>query len=391
MNRKKIIIVVLIISTIFLAYGCIGKMELSEYGIVTMIGHDIKDEKVKLNFEVIEPSNKKDKSNGKPSIFTQVEGRTVFEAIRNTTLIFDRKLYFSHSKILMFSEEMARDGILKYLDFWNRDYEVNLGGYILVVKADKSENLFVEPKGVERLLSNHIEYLIKNSKYNGKSTVVKLRDLVKQYYSEGSQVYVTGVISAGSNNVKNSSKNYNSLNIEGLAIFIKDKLAGYLDGIETMGYNFIKNNIKSGAIVSPSEEEYKFYTVKIIDSNAKNSVFIEDDSLRINVDVEVSGMMNEIMTGENLREVNTMEKIEKLTEDSIKKIIEKTIKRSQEDFKTDIFDFYKYAYRYNYSDWVKVKDRWNELYANGDVKVNVKVKLEKEALLDDSFMRRETR
>ncbi|WP_315119452.1 Ger(x)C family spore germination protein [uncultured Clostridium sp.] len=393
MNRRKRIVVLLTISTAFLFYGCFGKMELNEYGIVTMIGHDMENKKVKLNFEVVDPSNRKDKNIGSSnrSIFAQAEGTTTFEAIRNATLIFDRKLYFPHAKILMFGEEAAKDGILKYLDFWNRDYEVNPGTYILVGKDNKSEDLFIESYGIEKLLSNHIEYLIKNSKYNGKVTPVKLRDLVKQYYSEGSQIYVTGVLSRENNDVKNSDGNYDDLNIEGLAIFIKDKLAGYLNGFETMGYNFIKNNIKSGVIVSPSEEEYKFYTAKILNSKAKNFVDIKDDKLRINVDVEVSAMINEVMTEDNLREVKDIEKIENLTAEGIKKIIEKTVKKSQEDFKADIFDFYQYAYRYDYSNWVKVKDRWNELYTDGDVVVNVNVKLEKEALLDDSFMRRETR
>ena len=390
MGKKRGIIIILVVLIPFNLLGCVGRMELNDYGIVTLVGHDKEGVNTVITAEVVNPVFRREATNMQTSIITETKGITVFEAIRNITLVFDRKLYFPHTQAIIFSESMAKEGILKYLDFWERDYEVKLNTNIIICRDGKSSELFIKPPGVEMLLGNYIKYLAENNKYSGKSVEVTLRELTKRYYEEGSKVYVASVIRReGKEKTAGKGGNY-QLNIEGLAVFVEDKLAGYLEGDETMAYNIIQNKMKSGTIVASSEEAFKFYTVKILSSKAKNSIEIKDDGARIQIDVNIEAMMNEIMTGDNLRDPKAIEKIEKDTESKVKKMIEKVIKKSQDEFKADIFQFYSNVYRKDYDNWVKVKDKWEEVFCNSNVEVSVKAKINRDALLDDSFIRRET-
>lgn len=385
MNKRKIMFLIVIMFTASLMVSCIGAMELNEYGIVTMVGHDKIDDEILLTMEIVNPVGKKEIMNPEKAIITQTKGSTIFEAIRNITLFFDRKLYFPHTKVFVFCDEVAKDGISKYLDFWQRDYEIRLNSYVLVCIEGNASELFGTPPASEDLLGDYVEYLINNTKYSGKSLKVNLRELAKQYYSEGSNVYVTGVIKK---EAKTSTPGFR-LNVEGMAVFIKDKLAGYLDGEETKGYNIIKNNIKSALIVVPSGYDLRFYTIKTLNSKAKSSVKLKEEKCEINIDVKMETLMNEIMTDERLRDVKVIDKIEKATEEVVKSNLESLIERAQNEFKADIFHFNEYVYRNDYENWNKVKSNWDEVFCNASVKVNVDVDVNRDALLEESFLKEE--
>lgn len=115
--KKKLALLTYWILIMITVTSCAGRRELDEIGIVVSIGMDIEDEKIILTMEVVNPAAAKATAGmpaQKSTVFVQGVGDTVFEAGRNTTLQFDRRVYLPHSGVVIFGEEFAK-GVLAIL------------------------------------------------------------------------------------------------------------------------------------------------------------------------------------------------------------------------------------------------------------------------------------
>ncbi|MGF7186370.1 Ger(x)C family germination protein [Desulfitispora alkaliphila] len=133
MNRKKHIILVLLITLIFIT-GCWNRVELSERALVMGTGIDKGEEgTVKVTIQVLQPIKKGvpaagiggDGSENAVWVVTST-GETLFDAARNFVKQSGRTLFWQYNEIIVIGEEAAREGILPLLDFFVRDHELRL-------------------------------------------------------------------------------------------------------------------------------------------------------------------------------------------------------------------------------------------------------------------------
>lgn len=59
-------------------------------------------------------------------------GDTIFSIVRNMISVTGRKLFWSHAKVIIVSEELAREGLVKVIDWYSRDTETRADVYIFV-------------------------------------------------------------------------------------------------------------------------------------------------------------------------------------------------------------------------------------------------------------------
>ncbi|WAM31575.1 hypothetical protein [Caldicellulosiruptor naganoensis] len=112
--------IALICITIFLLgqCGCWNKRELNDILIVQAVGIDmLKNGDFKLTYQVLKPKVLKNPSNVPSSpqqkgvwCFSST-GKTIFDAIRNATLSCNKKLFWSHNKIVVISKSLSKKGI----------------------------------------------------------------------------------------------------------------------------------------------------------------------------------------------------------------------------------------------------------------------------------------
>lgn len=360
---KKVLILLLAVLVLVPISGCWNRRELNNIGILGAIGIDIEGEKVIVTAEIIRPKNLGESGGSSKQSFVmeQTTGDSVFEALRNATEKFDRKIFLADCKIFIISEEAAKKGFVDCIDFWIRDHESRLYTYVYVVKEEKPSEVMGRSEGIEEIPSIYLQSLAKAQKANSKSISVELVDLIKEYYSIGKQptcgVLQLSEIDQEKNQIENDIENNKNLGAsqesktdqekkqssnkddqsagksdgkgsnsgstddtskknsiisgkevpandskeilnEGAAVFRKDKLVGFLNGNETRAFNFVDNKIASGTIVAKAFGGVE--VIEILKSKCKKEVLIQEDGkIQINVNVKITGSLGEL-TGDGI-------------------------------------------------------------------------------------------
>src|SRR3954447_26200013 len=96
--------------------GCWDKTELKELGIVMGIAVDKNSDTGDyiLTSQMLRPSALNTQSSSSEPPFEKVvtTGKTIYEAIRKANLEFDRKGFYAHNKVVLVSEDIAKEGLI---------------------------------------------------------------------------------------------------------------------------------------------------------------------------------------------------------------------------------------------------------------------------------------
>ena len=139
------IVLVLIVT---LMSGCWNRRELDDLAIVIGISFDKGDlpGQVETTSQIVIPSVLKSSAGsmstgsgggGGQKAFWNLKGvgNSVFETLRGDTKISNRKLYIADNQVQIFSMDLAKEGIRKYLDFFLRDPEGRMSELVLISRG----------------------------------------------------------------------------------------------------------------------------------------------------------------------------------------------------------------------------------------------------------------
>ena len=389
LNFKKCILILLIGIIPMISTGCWNRRELNTMGIVGTMGLDVEGNKIKVTLEVMKPAAGKAGSKAEGAAATTVSyvqstGDSVFDALRNVTTKYDRKLFLSHIRFYVFGEEAARKGLLNYLDWYQRDHEPRRTGYIVIVKGSTAENIMGVNGGIEPTSTDYLEKIINIKGASGKVLGVSVMEFLKSYYGSGIQP-VTGIITKVPKiqiQSKNEAISPSEISAEGTAVFLEGKLLGFLTGNETKGLNFVTNKIKSGIITFRLSEENSFTSIEILKSKTKNSVELNDHGVKLGVEVNINGMLGEENVRINLKSEEAIKNLERLAANKVKKDIESSLRKVQREYKSDIFGFGQIVHGKYPDKWRKIKNNWDEEFSKAEVDVNVNCKIIRTGLVD---------
>lgn len=96
-NKTRILIMITLI--LLSTSGCWSRKELNNLAIIGAVAIDVKEKGVKLTYEVISPKRYNSASEESPSTYFQSQGESIFDANRNATLKFNKKLFWPHTNI----------------------------------------------------------------------------------------------------------------------------------------------------------------------------------------------------------------------------------------------------------------------------------------------------
>lgn len=415
--KKKVLLLIIIVIIALVITGCWNAMELNALGITLVMGLDFEKGKVLLTAEIIEPIPAKEKSSvGKDTAVKYVQGigDNIFDAFRDITLKFDRKLYIAHNKIIILGEEFAKEASINDIDLLVRDHEQRETAYLLIAKGSKAYDVMGVASGLEEIPGNYILKLVENFKYNPKTINIDLAEYLRYFYYMGQQP-VLGIIEKKEkrkiNKLEKTSegKEY-ELTILGGAAFNKDQLVGYLSGVETKSFNFIMGRVKTGIVTFPtpiasidetstptppiesdinSKRTTRIHmsTMDIVKLKAKKDVEIIDDNIVLKAKIKLRGSLEE-MTGDiDITKQENIKEIEKACSEEIKKGVSNTIIKVQKEFKSDIFGFGSVFHRKYPDEWKKIKNNWNEVFSEADFQVEVDTNVIRNGLINTPVIR----
>lgn len=382
--KAKLIFLLIVTILANLLSGCWNRKEINELSIVTAVGIDKSSEGYLVSVQIINPSeiaSEKKASNRTPVNTYHASGRTIFEAVRRLTLETPRRAYFAHMRLLVFGEEMAKEGIARSLDLFSRDHEIRSDYSIVIAKNQRAEKLLEILTPVELIPANKILSSLKTSqKVWAPTHMVELDELLNSLSSEGQDATLTGVIIKGNPDIGMSTNNLEnvelpaSLLIQYIGAFKGDKLVGWLSEKESMGYGYITDEVSGSVVTIPYGKDGKL-GVEIVRSKTKVKGKVENGKPKIDIEVLAEGNIAEVESEVDLSKSKNIYKIQAIVEEQVKTQIEAAIQKAQKDLKSDIFGFGEVIHRADPKAWKEFKKDWNQEFSHVKPNIRVTVKI----------------
>jgi len=372
-------IIVFTLITLSIA-GCWNRKELDTIAIVsgTAIDKAKEPDKLKLTAQIIKvgavptPQSGGGVSSANPFWNLKETGTTVFEIVRKMINKSDRKLYWPHNQVIIFSQDIAKDGVEKYVDFFVRDAEPRLSAWILVSQSKASEVLDF-PSGLEDLPSMYITETVKNQRSSSQAPQITLHDFLTRLMSK-TTAPIAPLITL------TSKEKEKQINISGTAVFKKDKMVGVLNTKETRGLLWVIGKVKSGIIVVDCPQGNGKASLEIIRASSKITPEIKNDQIHITVKIKEEGNLGSQMCPEDLTTPAAWTSLEKRQATAIRNEVLAAIKKAQE-FNTDIFGFGDAVHRKYPKLWKEIENQWNDFFPTLEVSVIVEAKLRRTGLI----------
>ncbi|OFI06539.1 spore germination protein B3 precursor [Clostridium acetireducens DSM 10703] len=356
---KNIISILLILIIPIAASACWSSNDLNDIGIILGMGIDKdKQDKFEVTVQTVNPSS----SNGSEGasknssyILHCAKGNSVFDAARNISKDASRKNYWPHAKLVILTEELAKEDIKPYLDFFTRDSQRRKTAYF-VISNSSIKNIMSSEKDYDNVPSNEIIKLIEESSINGYGVKSNIRDFIKES-EDVSGVSFMNCFTQNCPQDKIDKKSNNTLSNVG--IFYKYKLIDFLSLEENRILNFIKNKIKNPVLTF--EYEDKTFTLEVTKSKTKIKPKIEKGNYTIKSDTNIDFNIVEYSDNYNIENINKND-LTKTVENSLKSSIMQLFNKSKNIYKLDLFGFGN-AFSYKYPNILNLsQDQWQKIF-----------------------------
>ena len=430
MNFKKILIIILVIITIASIFGFHDMKKPEHSAYVLAIGIDkAENDKILLTLSCL-PPNILNKDTGvqdeEDRLYnTSIVASSLEEGVALAHNYMSTNLNFGHVRAVIFSEEIARGGISKYLISLtdNKMNDTNMNIYISKCNANKFiENISPKLETNPVLYYDIIEHAYKMS---AATAPIKLIDFLRDLYDDVKTPMATycDIVNEDSNKEKSyveDSENKNSLNpsylpgnlpekskaktqMLGLAVFKEDKMVGSLNNIETSNHLLIKNDVEfmyrsinapiSKINLDKAKEDTKN---KLRDKeNPENRIQKQNltsiqitqtrkPDIKVNIDndvpiININIPLNYVVVNTNTYSFNYLDKkYMKKLEDTLKTNLEESmyeyLQLTQKEIGLDIDSFAKYLKEKFLTSQKYESYNWSEKYK--DAKINVNFDLE---------------
>lgn len=389
MASRRVVIFLIVVLLLLPATGCWDQVEIEDLAIIHGMAIDYLPGRrapylvtmaVKKTAEL---SEEKGGGGQSTELYTGV-GASIDLAIQQASFSMSRHVFFSHTEVIIVSEDMAKLGISALLDLIIRHPELRVSTF-LVVTPGMAHDVLKQTARLQSDITDEILGLIEQAKTSSEADPQEVFRFLRQMTTTGQDPHTALIIvgprledeilqlqPGGEGGGDAQAEQEQILSMDGLAVFRGDKLAGTLNHIETRGYLWLADKVEQGLImvqdpVKPQE------TVQLFISRASTTVtpLINDGKISFRIEVEEEG---DIYSQTSAVDLSTPEMIEKLNSAkaaAIKVEIEKALRRLQE-LESDVVGFGSMVNRKDHKAYRKIADRWPEIFKELEVEIIVK-------------------
>lgn len=371
MKKRSLSLLTCLVTTCLLLSGCWDHEELPEFGFVQAVAIDLHEDtegKVDLTTQFIKPSPKIGSAGGGgDNAFFNIEtkGDSVFEAVRDIATHLGRKAQWSHTRIILISEELAKErNVGEILEFFYRDHEPRLMISIAVMEGKAKDYLQNKPF-IENTISQQLKEIETSSfRYNSKSIDTNLLVFGRELKSE------TGTAKLPYYKFSSTGEPI----VYGVTYLQKGKITGHLSPRETESLLKLMNEAQSGIIEVPCEGSKTKLKESIEINHVETSIepiLAKNNSVSVKVHISMLGDIGEL----KCTDIDTTEKINKYNKKVagvVKKDVEKTLKSLQKN-KIDLIGIGNEIHRNNPKQWKKIKADWPDIFSEATLKVKVEM------------------
>ncbi len=369
---KKLILIILLLSLT----GCWNYSELNNLAITTGIAIDINENEFEVTI-LISNSQKQTKASqiAASSAVYSGKGRTIFEAIKDTSMAISKQIYLSHIEVLVLSSEVAKTRTQDVIDFFFRYPQTRNEFYVVIADNCAAKEIFEVTTPLETFPSQNISKNLEiTDKLQGYTYTVTLNEFVKDIMDKGKNPLLPTISIIGDKEKGNADKNIERnkpeayLKLGMMAIFNGFSYVKTMDKDESAGINIINNRIETSLLKIPYKNGFV-----VIELNGCNTKIKFKNKFEIKV--KAVGSIEEINGNINIDKEKEIEVIRELGKNEIKRLITSVLTLSQKE-KIDILGLENIIYRNNYKYWDTIKNNFDEQLGNFafDIDINLELK-----------------
>lgn len=406
---RKIAFLVMIIFLCSILTGCYDQREIDDLAYPLAMGLDVGEADVlRMSLQLAAPlkiggggGDGGDGGNqGESSSVISIDTPSIYSGLNLINNVVSKEINMSHVKLLVISKKLAESGILKYIRAIYRGREFRPDIFVVVSNGHADEYL----KNVRPILeSNPAKYydLLLGKDYSLYYPTVQINDFYNKIvsdYAEPVAVFSdigkyestdelpkpkdsthTNLLefeaSLGAGEIPIIAKKENE--VMGMAIFKNAKMVGIASGVDASAYKMITGdyNYSFWTIADPQAEG--LYVMMNVTKRGKPDIKVnieDDESVAIKVFLDYEGDIVSIQSGLAYEENPSI--IEEATKQVVKANIVKFLKKTTDEYDSDICGFGRYV-KGKFTTWDSWKSfNWPGKYKNTtfDIEINFKIR-----------------
>ncbi len=361
-NMKKPYKIILLLIGMWLLSGCWNYTEINEQANVSSIAIDKGEDgkKYHITAELISATADTKEANT-PISFVEGDGNSVLDAFRKMVSVSSKKLYFGHCKIVVLSEDIAREGFLPILDMIMRDAEVRMTIDFIVSKEKTAKEILFQKPILEQIVGYEIDTSLDQNEdvlfESKKREAYQIHNVLK---SKGVSLMLPAV------DVISLHKGETTFRLNGVAVFKEDKLLGFMDQEDTKSCLFANDQIKGGALSIPLDRiRDNYMTAEITKNKTKVTPVLKDGKLSMEILISTDVNIEQFTPYGDMALESSCELINQYIEQRVSKVVKKV----QQNYGVDIFGFGSIIHRTQPKLWEQYKDNWDEIFLTLPVSV----------------------
>lgn len=253
--KTKLFAVLLL--SLFMLSGCtVTNNTVENYYYVVAIGIDkgTNENEISLSVQVASSSSSDTSSSGSSqsssaNIYT-VNALSIGSAINTFNNYLSKTLNFSHCSAIIFSEEIAKEGIMSYVTTLSNNSEIRPTANVIISNEKAVDVMEIISNSDESFSAKLYEFIINSVKLTNYSIESELRNFLYTIESDSASAIATHAI------IKDDV-----LQDIGFVAFDKDKMVASFGVQDSIAYSLLSNNIENSTITIPDP----FYKNKLID------------------------------------------------------------------------------------------------------------------------------
>jgi spore germination protein KC len=312
-----------------------------------------------LTIETLKTSTNGEKIN---SDINQGRGKTLHTALRDAIKETGKQIQVSHMKVVIVSQDIAKDGIGSIIDLMNRDVEVRNDMWILVSQMNTASEIFTKGKESDEILSYRLSDNISNYNKIGKYSATEVFKLLDNITTKGTSATVPMV-------KLSNTKNKSDVEVINTAVFRGDNMVGKLTENENMVLQLLKEK-KTKFSIPISLSNNMNISLELMNVKRKTNIKINDGKISMDIYLDIDTALSELPeTKINFVSNPQKNKVKEESEKHIKSQADELIQNLQKKYKTDAIGTGQILSKKKSKYWKKLSGNWNNTFESININV----------------------
>ncbi|MDP1510378.1 Ger(x)C family spore germination protein [Paenibacillus sp. CMAA1739] len=376
--RKAAVLCCLLLCSVLLG-GCWDRREVNDVAFVMGTGLDKEGDQYRVTMQIALPGQLGSSGStgggggtrGTKSYYLESKTGPSFRgAIAEEQREVSRTLNYSHRRVLLFGEALAREGISKMMDVIARIPQNRLSSLIVITKGSAMEMLQADAP-IEQYPAEMIREL--NFSYMKEPRSVKL--LMNSILLDGIDpvVPVMSLVKNGPASLKDRKTN---IQIDGLAVFRQDRITGIIDNHLSRFLLLGMEQAKETEIFITPPKGKGYISVHLIENRVHIKPHIQGDEIRMTVRLDCNGNVKENETDFDISNEENLKWLEQQTAEEIKRELGEAVHVIQQKYHSDVLGLGRAIITSRPDEWKRIKPRWDQLYPKVEVTIDPVVHIE---------------